>query len=302
MDFWIQTGSPRAHSVPGVVFGLTDAMAEMYPPDTERMILSWNGVPISLVYGEDVRVMLDDIAVMLERLRQDGEVRFSVRWGPSAFQAEWWIERQGADLVIVSNWDVVAHGPEDLLNLRNRLVVPEEHFRREWQKVLRLVVDDVIAQPVAMEDTTVLNMVVAALSAEADPEPTAGETTGEAVTFYALADDDEESHVVLWQAEADAARLFTGYAALVSRMVGVESGILPDAEIDVDGLGEFCAASLARYGGIAQGVERSLTVGFLAVALELLRRAGQDVPETDPAEQRAAWIALRDQHAAQMPR
>ena len=229
-------------------------------------------------------------------------VRFPARWGPSAFQAEWWIERQGADLVIVAGWDVVAHGPEDLLNLRNRLVVPEEHFRREWQKVLRLVVDDATAQSVAMEDTIVLDMVLAALGTDADPVPTAGETTGEAVTFYALADDDEESHVVLWQAEADSARLFTGYAALVSRTVGVESGILPDAEIDVDGLGEFCVASLARYGGIAQGVERSLTVGFIAIALELLRRAGRDVPETDPAEQRAAWIALRDQHAAQMPR
>jgi hypothetical protein len=37
-------------------------------------------------------------------------------------------------------------------------------------------------------------------------------------------------------------------------------------------------------------------------ALVLLDRAGRPVPTTVAPEQRAAWAALRDQHAAVMPR
>lgn len=98
------------------------------------------------------------------------------------------------------------------------------------------------------------------------------------------------------------ARLFTGHAALVAHLLDVLSGIGADAQIDVDTLREFCEKALHRYGRTDQDLERSLTVGFLATALELLHRAGHDVPLSDLTEQRAAWTALRDQHAPQMPR
>ncbi|MER7397412.1 DUF6086 family protein [Streptomyces sp. NPDC000151] len=311
MDFWIQTGSPEARDVPGVVDNMPEAIAEMYPVDTERMILSWNGVPVSLVYCEDVQVMVDDIAMMLARLAEGTDTPVHVHWGPSGFQVEWRITRDDADLVIDSRWDSVDYGPADLLNERARLVVPEAHFRSEWLKVLQLLVDDVTARSVAMEDRLILDQVRAVLAAGTLPVASAEQiqkgartpqAAGNTVQFRALAEDDEESGAVLWTADSDVARLFTGQAALVSQLLSVPSGIGADSEIYVDILREFCQEGLRRYGRTDQGVERALTVGFLATALELLRRAGHDVPATELPEQRVAWTALRDQHASQMPR
>jgi hypothetical protein len=311
MVFWIQTGSPEARDVPGVVADMAEAISEMYPVDTERMILCWNCVPVSLVYCEDVQVMVDDIAVMLAKLAEQSDKPVYVHWGPSAFQVEWRITRHGADLVVDSRWESVAYGSEDLLNQRARLVVPEAHFRSEWLKVLRLLVDDVTARSVAIEDTLIFDMVRAVLAAGTLPMASAEQiqkgaqtpqAAGNTVEFRAIPENDEESGAVLWTADSEVARLFTGQAALLSQLLSVPSGIRADAEIDVDTLCEFCEEALRRYGRTDQGVERSLTVGFLATALELLRRAGHDVPPTEFAEQRAGWTALRDQHAPQMPR
>ncbi|CCB76423.1 protein of unknown function [Streptantibioticus cattleyicolor NRRL 8057 = DSM 46488] len=143
---------------------MAEAVAEMYPVDTERLVLSWNGVPVSLVYCEDVQVMVDDIAMMLARLAERPDAPVYVRWGPSAFQAEWRIARDGTDLVVDSRWEIVDHGPEDLLSARARLVVPEADFREEWLKVLRLLVDDITARSVAMEDTLIFDQVRAVLA------------------------------------------------------------------------------------------------------------------------------------------
>ncbi|MDI5962038.1 DUF6086 family protein [Streptantibioticus silvisoli] len=312
MDFWIQTGSPETVDISDVVDDIDGAMRQMYPDDTERMILSWNGLPVSLVYSEDVQVLVDDIVIMLETLAEGTEERVHVYWGPSAFQVEWWITRQGEDLTIDSRWYSLDWGPADLLNQRSRLVVPEAVFRREWLKVLRRVVDDITARAVEMEGTLVFDRARALLAAGNLPPASAEQAArgaralpseGETVAFRA----GGESGAVLWRPDADIARLFIGHEVLVAELLGVPSVIGcaagdADATIDIPALLAFCTRALARYGRTGQGVERSLTVGFLATALELLRRAGHDVPPTDPAEQRAAWSALRDQHAAQMPR
>lgn len=167
MDFWIQTGSPETRDVTDVVDDIDGAMRQLYADDTERMILSWNGLPVSLGYSEDVQVLVDDIVVMLERLAEGTKDRVHVYWGPSVFQVEWRITRQGDELAIDSRWYSVDWGPTALLNERSRLVVPETAFRREWLKVLRRVVDDITAGSVEMEGTLVFDRARALLAAGA---------------------------------------------------------------------------------------------------------------------------------------
>jgi hypothetical protein len=53
---------------------------------------------------------------------------------------------------------------------------------------------------------------------------------------------------------------------------------------------------------VPDGIQRALTVGFIATSLVLLDRAGQPLPPAASLEQQAAWAALRDQHAGIMPR
>lgn len=109
--------------------------------------------------------MVDDIAMMLARLAEGSDKPVHVHWGPSGFQAEWRITRDGTDLVIDSRWDSIDYGPAGLLNEHARLVVPEAHFRSEWLKVLRRLVDDISARSVTMEDTLIFDQVRAVLSA-----------------------------------------------------------------------------------------------------------------------------------------
>lgn len=118
------------------------------------------------------------------------------------------------------------------------------------------------------------------------------------------------SHVTpdvgLWRADEGVAGLFLGHAALFADFLGVPSGLgnAVNAECRVDDylLDAFCVASLAEYGATGQGIQRALTVGFIATALVLLDRAGRPVPAGVAPEQQAAWAALRDQHSAVMPR
>jgi hypothetical protein len=112
--------------------------------------------------------------------------------------------------------------------------------------------------------------------------------------------------VGLWRAGDRVAGLFLGHAALLADFLGVPSGLgnVINAECRVDDslLDAFCVVSLAEYGATAQGIQRTLTVGFIATALVLLGRAGHPVPACVAPEQQAAWAALRDQHSAVMPR
>jgi hypothetical protein len=115
-----------------------------------------------------------------------------------------------------------------------------------------------------------------------------------------------QSAAGLWRPDDRVASLFLGHAELFADLLGVPSGIgdviNDECSVDDSVLEAFCAASLAEYSATDQGIQRTLTVGFIATALVLLDRAGRPVPTTLAPEQRAAWAALRDQHAAVMPR
>ncbi|MFI1097330.1 DUF6086 family protein [Streptomyces sp. NPDC020917] len=110
----------------------------------------------------------------------------------------------------------------------------------------------------------------------------------------------------LWRADNRVAGLFLGHAALFAQLLGVSSGIgdVVNGEccVDTSVLNTFCAVALAEYGATDQGIQRTLTVGFIATALVLLDRAGRPVPACVAPEQQAAWGALRDQHSAAMLR
>jgi Family of unknown function (DUF6086) len=311
MSFWIQTGSPALLDVDGVADNMADAITMLYPVDTDSMIVSWNLVPIVLTYCEDVQVLVDDIVVLLEQLRSPGTTTARVYWGSSTFRAEWWLRREGANLVIDSRWDSTSGDYESLLNERGRLTVETAVFTHQWLKVLRRLVEDIAAKGVALENPDMLLRARALLAAAESPGssgPGAGAPgPGKAgpVRFHPGAAGTAEGPA-LWATEAGVARLFTGHAELVAALLGVPSGIGdPTGDrcaVDLPVFSAFCAAAVAQYAATDQGIQRALTVGFIATALVLLDRAGCPLPPAPTPQQQAAWAALRDQHAAVMPR
>lgn len=312
MSFWIQTGNPALQDVDVVADNMADAITMLYPLDTDQLILSWNLVPIALTYCEDVQVLVDDIVVLLEQLRDPASESARVYWGSSTFRAEWWLRRDGTDLVVESRWDSTNGNYEFLLNDRARLTVDAVDFTREWLKVLHRLVEDVAAKSVAMENADMLLRARALLAAaqspgaEAPGAPGVQSRAGEDATVrFDASPADAADAEPLWRTEPAAARLFAGEARLVADLLGVPSGIgEPVGErctVDLPAFRSFCAAAVTGY-ATQPGIPRALTVGFVATALVLLDRAGDALPAAPSAQQQAAWSALRDQHAAVMPR
>lgn len=170
MSFWIQTGSPALQDVDGVADTMADAITMLYPLDTDQLIVSWNMVPIALTYCEDVQVLVDDIVVLLEQLRDPATESARVYWGSSTFRAEWRLRRDGTDLVVESRWESTNGNYESLLNDRARLTVDAVAFSREWLKVLRRLVEDIAAKSVAMDDPDMLLRARALLAAAESPD------------------------------------------------------------------------------------------------------------------------------------
>jgi hypothetical protein len=317
MSFWIQTGSPVLLDVDSVADNMADAITMLYPVDTDFLIVSWNLVPIALTYCEDVQVLVDDVVVLLEQLQDPGAESARVYWGSSTFRSEWWLHREGESLVIDSRWDSTLGNYESLLNERARLTVDTSFFVDEWLKVLRRLVRDIAAKAVELENPDMLVRARALLAAAQSPgaeqagssrprpetQPGLGRTAS--IRFHTGVEDGHAA-TGLWQAEAGVAGLFTGQAALVGDLLGVPSGIGSPADgqctVELPEFSAFCAAAVTQYGSTAEGIQRALTVGFIATALVLLDRAGRPQPDAPSAQQQAAWTALRDQHAAVMPR
>ncbi|KIZ15417.1 hypothetical protein [Streptomyces natalensis] len=152
MSFWIQTGKPTLLEVEEIPDDFAEAIGIIYPPDTEYLILSWNRIPVVVNYSEDLRVFIWDIVELLEGLQDPEFTESHVTTGASSFFAEWWIRRDGAQLIIDSRWSSVVGSYEFLLNERSELTVDAAVFTAEWLKLLRRLVDDMTEKAVRMED------------------------------------------------------------------------------------------------------------------------------------------------------
>ncbi len=295
MEFWIQTGCPGLNEVEDVADDMADAIACLYPTETDFLILSWNRVPIPLVYSEDVYVIVDDVVVLLEEIQQPDFTATRVSWGSSSFHGRWRVARNGDALVVDSHWESTHGNYEALLNERGRITVPTALFTAEWLKLLRQLVDDIDRKSVRLADADTLRRARALLKRDA---PSAD------ILFTNLPDD--AAAPPLWRAGDGVAQLFRWQAQAVAKHLGIRSGLgdVRDGEctVDPDEFTVFCASAIGRYGASDEGVERALTVAFIATALVLLDRTGAPVPSAGTPEQDAAWTALREQHAALMPR
>ncbi|WP_405778528.1 hypothetical protein [Streptomyces sp. NBC_00859] len=169
MSFWIQPGNPQVLDADEVADSFFEAIGLIYPPNTEYLVLSWNGVPVAVNYAEDLYVFVDDIIVLLEMVRGPEFSHTKLVTGASSFFTTWEIRREGAELIIDSRWESVLGGYEFLLNERGSLRLTTADFAREWLKVLRRLVDDVTSKAVRMEDDAMFLRARALLADHGEP-------------------------------------------------------------------------------------------------------------------------------------
>jgi hypothetical protein len=133
----IQASNPAVIGAAGKrVPGPPDAIATIFPDETEEAYLLWDAVPIRINYKYDWSVMIDDVPGMLDKLMRESVGEHRVFWGSSSFMAEWKMSWSGGKLAIASTWKHIAGGYEDLLNRTSSLEIGQDEFVWEWKALL----------------------------------------------------------------------------------------------------------------------------------------------------------------------
>ncbi|WNI21734.1 hypothetical protein [Streptomyces sp. ITFR-16] len=151
MSFSIQTGRPAVRPC-GAAADLADAVAEMYPAETEDAFLLWNLAPVRLSYAGDLAALVDNLVPLLEDVQRPDFSETEVFWGSDMFSAEWSLVRTGRSLRIRARWHSTPGNYESLLTERGDAVVRTDVFVGEWAKILRRIVTDIEATSVELDD------------------------------------------------------------------------------------------------------------------------------------------------------
>jgi hypothetical protein len=140
--FTIEVGNPIVRSTKEEqVEYLYQAIATIFPDDTEKAYLLWNLVPVRIDYKYDLYILIDDIPPLLNALLNSDRGSHRVGWGSNSFNAEWNIEWADGIIKIVSHWNSIAGAYEALLNSRSKLEMKKDVFLSEWKALLRKIIE-----------------------------------------------------------------------------------------------------------------------------------------------------------------
>lgn len=141
-EFIIQSSNPRTETAcDHDDASLSDAIQTVFPMDTERMLMVWNGIYVPLGYKYDISLMVDDILDLCGDMIAAKEGHRRVCWPSNSFAAVWDI-RWGSDMVTVeSQWNRVVGGTEAMLAARSCIFIPQRDFLAEWKLPLEIVGD-----------------------------------------------------------------------------------------------------------------------------------------------------------------
>jgi hypothetical protein len=141
-EFIIQSSNPRANSShdPDDA-SLSDAIKTVFPMDTERMLMVWNGIYVPLGYKYDVSLMVDDILDLCCDMCAAAEGHRRICWPSSSFAAVWDVKWSFGVATIEAQWHRVVGGTESMLAARPCISIPHKEFLAEWKRPLKLVDD-----------------------------------------------------------------------------------------------------------------------------------------------------------------
>lgn len=141
MDFFIQVSKPIClNNYDNADESLADAMETIFPLLTEGAIIMWNHIPIRLSYKYDISYMLDDILDMLLMVRTKEKGKMEIQWLPDTFRCDWKLQWNEGTIEIKSEWGGIIGDLEKILNKNSEVCLEVDEFRREWKKLLELVI------------------------------------------------------------------------------------------------------------------------------------------------------------------
>jgi len=147
MDFTIQASLPRNTSTYCVEDKkISEAIETVFPMMTEDAFMVWNTIYIPLSYKYDISYMIDDILMMLRKLREDTNGgTMQIAWPSDTFAAKWDLKWDNKTLIINTRWNCVSGHVEKLLNESNSMQIEIRDFITEWKSVLKVLIDNLLA-------------------------------------------------------------------------------------------------------------------------------------------------------------
>lgn len=141
MSFWIQASAPAiTHRFEATDASLDEAIETAFPLRTERALMGWHNIVITLSYKYDVSVIVGDVIEMLKQLLSKESGQHLVEWPSSSFASRWSLAWDGDSLVIEAVWRDVSGGHIEALQRTGNLNTTKMAFLAEWKMLLLKVV------------------------------------------------------------------------------------------------------------------------------------------------------------------
>ena len=142
MSFRIQASMPKNNSIfYSEDAKLSEAIETIFPMMTEDAFIILNTIYIPLNYKYDVSCMIEDILIMLSRIRKDqSNGNLEINWPSNTFACKWELQWNEGLLCINSNWNTVSGHTVQMLNEKNNIKTSIIEFLSEWKMLLEVLI------------------------------------------------------------------------------------------------------------------------------------------------------------------
>lgn len=169
MQFVIQVGDPiifvpQTKEIPNLAL----AIEELFPMQTEEIILYWYWVPVRIGYKYDLSVLIDELLPLLWALLHTEQGKYKVAWDSTSFSAYWFLVWDEQQMTIEAEWHAVAGQYETFINSHPKVKTTRLAFLQEWKGVLKRLLQAIVLAEIqieAQEELKTLCLIEAAIPA-----------------------------------------------------------------------------------------------------------------------------------------
>ena len=151
--FSFQIGAPRVNDLRGrTACDVQEAIVEMFPYNTERLVIFWNSLPIPFTYKYEVSDYIDIFVEMCHELVSNAGGTTRQMLASNAMNVTWDVSWLGDDLRVDANWALMPHEFETRHPGYRSLAMRKSSFLAEWAVLMRGIERAVEQSGVQLED------------------------------------------------------------------------------------------------------------------------------------------------------
>ena len=152
MQFAIQVGNPTILAAQAKELeDLSEAIEELFPMDTENVILYWNWIPVRIGYRYDFSYLIDKLLPLLSAILQSDQGQYQVSWTSTTFYAHWYLTWDEHQMTIEAEWLRVVGKYESFLNNHDTVRTSKDAFLREWKGLLSKLIEAINLTAIQIE-------------------------------------------------------------------------------------------------------------------------------------------------------